>query len=147
MTAHIFCIFIFAWMLIGIVMAVSVAVSFVRKYERSEERVAELELRLGPGERVTPPNTPAPHFMERFWHGKDKRPEYRADSRSSNQLLVYGSSKFGEGCSVCNIMDDGTVYAPIAGERLMWLDCRFTRWAYVDEIMPVEQKDQAITTL
>ena len=141
MTAHIFCIFIFAWMLIGIVMAVSVAMSFIRKYERSEERVIELELRLGSGDRVTPPNVPAPHFMARFWHGKDERPEYTADSRSSNQLLVYGSSKLGEGCSVCNIMDDGTVYAPIAGKNLTWTECRFTHWAYIDEIMPVEQKD------
>ncbi len=142
MTAHIFCIFIFAWMLIGIVMAVSVAMSFMRKYERSEDRVVELELRLGPGERVTPPNIPAPHFMERFWRSKDERPEYKkTGSRSSNQLLVYGSTKLGEGCSVCNIMDDGTVYAPIAGKNLTWAECLFTHWAYIDEIMPSVQRD------
>ena len=135
-------------MIIGIVVAVSVAMSFIRKYERNEERVKQQEKKLEAWRCIFHVDEPKPGMAQdlrtmvvfsrtmRIWHDASDRPEYAADSRSNNQILVFGPTENGGKCSVCTLMESGAVYTPLNHELYQWGQCHFTKWAYVDELLP-----------
>ena len=69
-----------------------------------------------------------------LWHLKCEQPQHKPGQ--SNQILVYGITNYGVSFSVCNYIDDGLVYSPISRNIYSWSKCKFTHWAYVEELIP-----------
>lgn len=73
-------------------------------------------------------------MMTSVWHDADVMPEYKDDSLSDNQILVYGNQG-GESTSVCSLVAPGIIYSPVMKEEYDWGECPFTKWAYVDDLI------------
>ena len=72
--------------------------------------------------------------LDYLWHDADVMPEYKDDSLSNNQILVYGNQG-GESTSVCSLVAPGIIYSPVMKEEYDWGECPFTKWAYVDDLI------------
>ena len=75
---------------------------------------------------------------QNLWHDVQEVPEYKEDS--TNLILVCGQTSLGLGCSVCNMIAEGVIYAPLMYKEYKWGECPFTKWAYVDELLPTDIK-------
>lgn len=74
-----------------------------------------------------------------FWHDVKEKPVFDPANIACNQILVIGKIKSAHGDftgSVCQIMDDGTIYAPVSGHHYEWGSCPFSQWAYLKDILP-----------
>ena len=73
--------------------------------------------------------------MKKFlWHLKSEKPNYKPGQL--NQILVYGITPLGASFSVCNYTVDGLVNSPVSSKIYDWNKCKFTHWAYVEELIP-----------
>lgn len=78
-------------------------------------------------------------FVKLLWHNVSEKPVFDPANIACNQILVIGEIKSSHGDfagSVCEIMDDGTIYAPISGHNYEWGTCPFSKWAYLKDIIP-----------
>lgn len=74
-------------------------------------------------------------FLENVWHDVSEKPKYTEGDEFANLILVFGKTSLGYGCSVGNMVDDKTIYAPIAEKEYKWGMCPFTKWAYVSDFV------------
>lgn len=73
-------------------------------------------------------------YRNNIWHDKREVPECKED----DQIIVYGQTSAGIGCSVCGIIEDGVIYSPLTGKEYKWGECPFTKWAYINDLLPTE---------
>lgn len=73
-------------------------------------------------------------YRNNIWHDKREVPECKED----DQIIVYGQTSAGIGCSVCGIIEDGVIYSPLTDKEYKWNQCPFTKWAYINDLLPTE---------
>ena len=78
--------------------------------------------------------------VSKVWHNTNEIPNYNEDDMYSNQILVFGKSSVGQGCSVCSMIDKETIYAPISHKEYNWGECPFTMWAYISDVLRVQEE-------
>ena len=78
-------------------------------------------------------------YRNKVWHDIKETPVFNPANIACNQILVIGKIKSAHGGfagSVCQIMDDGTIYAPVSGHHYVWGTCPFSQWAYLEDLLP-----------
>lgn len=82
-----------------------------------------------------------PTVIDKFvWHDKSEKPEYDKSDGALNLIAVAGVTKGTNGhvaMSVASLQEDGKLYSPISDEEYEIDGCKFTKWAYVDELANV----------
>ncbi len=82
--------------------------------------------------------------LDVLWHDVKEKPVFDPANIACNQILVIGKIKSAHGDfagSVCQIMDDGTIYAPVSGHHYEWGSCPFSQWAYLKDILPRKEEN------
>lgn len=97
-----------------------------------------------PFERLT--NIPVPDKIEvavlfganwyrnNVWHDRQEIPNRKED----DHIIVCGQTSAGVGCSVCCMIADGVIYSPLTHKEYKWGECPFTKWAYINDLLPTE---------
>jgi hypothetical protein len=74
-------------------------------------------------------------LVSEVWHKISEVPNFVSDNTYTNSILVCGETSLGIGASVCHMIDQDTIYAPIASKEYKWGECPFTMWAYVRDLL------------
>jgi hypothetical protein len=74
-------------------------------------------------------------LVSEVWHKISEVPNFVSDNTYTNSILVCGETSLGIGASVCYMIDQDTIYAPIASKEYKWGECPFTMWAYVRDLL------------
>ncbi len=77
-------------------------------------------------------------FKGALWHDVNEVPKYTEGDNTANQIIVFGETRTGKGCSIGSMVAEGTLYAPATGVTYKWGDCPFIKWAYVKDILTDE---------
>lgn len=72
------------------------------------------------------------------WHDASEKPIYKSYSKNGNQIAVYGKTSIGYGMSICSLIDNNTIYSPVAKKEYVWGDCPFTKWAYTSDLLNLD---------
>ncbi len=77
-------------------------------------------------------------YVNNLWHDIDEVPEYTEGDDTANQIIVFGKTRTGKGCSIASMIAEGILYAPVSGMTYKWGDCPFVKWAYAKDILTDE---------
>lgn len=77
-------------------------------------------------------------FFNVIWHDINEVPKFIEGDNTANQIIVFGETETGKGCSICSMVGEGIIYAPISGMTYKWGNCPFKKWAYVKDILTAE---------
>lgn len=77
---------------------------------------------------------------KKIWHDVSERPVYSKDSKNCNQIVVYGGDEWEYSLSVCSMIGENTIFAPISGREYRWGKCPFTKWAYAEDLIHIQQE-------
>ena len=77
------------------------------------------------------------NVSNKVWHLVSEKPEYKMESGTVyNQIAVIGAVDGKIAMSVCEMVDENTLYAPISEKEYQWGECPFKQWAYVKDLLP-----------
>ena len=73
-------------------------------------------------------------YRNNVWHDRREIPK----CKEGDQIIVFGQTSVGVGCSVCNVIGDRVIYSPLTQKVYKWGECPFTKWAYIEDLLPTE---------
>jgi hypothetical protein len=75
-------------------------------------------------------------YRNSVWHDVTEVPVYHDDCFRSNQIAVTGGTSDADTMAVCSMISENEIYSPVSRKEYKWGECPFTKWAYVEDLLP-----------